>query len=65
VKESLATWSRRRSWTIWLVLVDYELIQNKLTKRKRKILLFPITVEEKLGHMEWKEVLYELLSFQW
>ncbi len=27
-------------------------IQNKLIERK--ILLFPITVEEELGHMEWK-----------
>jgi hypothetical protein len=33
---------------------------HKLTKRK--ILLFPLTVEEELGHMEWKKVLEELVG---
>jgi hypothetical protein len=35
-------------------------IQSKLIERKSS--LIPITVEEELGHMEWKEVLEDLVG---
>ncbi len=35
-------------------------IMNKFNQKK--ILLFPITVEEQLGHMEGKKVLEELVA---
>ncbi len=34
----------------------------KVKLNERKILLFPITVEEELGHMEGKRVLEELVG---
>jgi hypothetical protein len=41
-------------------LCNYEQIQSKINERK--ILLFPITVEEELGHMKGKKVLEELVG---